>query len=179
MIPAPPVYCHVCGNALADRYLEEEGRNRLVCDACGHIQYLNPTVVAGVIPIQDGRVWLLRRGIEPRLGYWTFPAGYMELGETVEEAAARETREELNMEVRLERLLNVYSRPNLRTVHVIYVARALTEGSNGSEAIESRPFLPQDIPWNDLAFNTTHEALTDWLGGRGQLPRQSELPEVH
>jgi ADP-ribose pyrophosphatase YjhB (NUDIX family) len=179
MIPAPPTYCQVCGNALADRYLEDEGRNRLVCDACGHIHYLNPTVVAGVIPVSDGRVWLLRRAIEPRVGYWTYPAGYMELGETVEDAAARETREELNMEVRLLRLLNVYSWPHLRTVHVIYIAEALTPGSNGVEALECRLFLPGGIPWDELAFNTTHAALTDWLHGRERLPRQAELPEVH
>ena len=163
MIPGAPAYCPECGGGLQERFVELEGRTRLVCQGCGHIHYVNPLVVAGVIPVINERVWLLRRAIEPRLGFWTFPAGYMELGETVEEAAIRETREELNMEVKLQRLLNVYSRANLRTVHVIYVAEALTDGSNGSEALECRLFRPEEIPWDNLAFNTTHAALSDWL----------------
>src|SRR5207248_2619507 len=104
-----PAFCLSCGGGLVDRYVDAAVRIRLVCDACCYIHYQNPTVVAGVIPVTSVRVWLLRRAVEPRVGFWTYPAGFMELGETVEEAAVRETREELNMEVRLNRLLNVYS----------------------------------------------------------------------
>jgi ADP-ribose pyrophosphatase YjhB (NUDIX family) len=163
MMPVSPTYCSDCGNPLATRFLAEEGRERQVCDACGHIHYVNPLLVAGVIPVSEGRVWLLRRAIEPRVGYWTFPAGYMELGETVEQAAERETREELNMTVRLVRLLTVYSRANLRTVHVVYLGDALTTGSPGSEALECRLFERDAIPWDDLAFSSTHAALSAWV----------------
>src|SRR5947209_18688671 len=91
----PPAYCPACGGDLAEKYIPDELRDRLICVRCQRIHYLNPSIVAGVIPVIDGRVWLLRRAIEPRYGTWTFPAGFMEMGETVEEAAARETREEL------------------------------------------------------------------------------------
>lgn len=165
LVVAGPVasYCLVCGGALVERAVEGDERPRLVCDACGYIHYQNPTVVAGTIPVADGRVWLLRRAVEPRVGAWTFPAGFMELGETVQEAAARETREELNLEVRIERLLNVYSWPYLRNIHVIYVAEALSVPSLGPEALQCAAFKPEDIPWDDLAFNTTSAALRDWL----------------
>jgi ADP-ribose pyrophosphatase YjhB (NUDIX family) len=93
----------------------------------------------------------------------------MELGETVEEAAVRETREELNLEVRITRLLNVYSWPYLRNIHVIYLAEALSEAAPGPEALECGAFLPEEIPWDDLAFNTTQAALKEWLD-RGRTP---------
>ena len=163
MISAAPAFCSVCGNPLTTRFLPEEGRERQVCDMCGHIHYVNPLLVAGVIPVSHGRIWLLRRAIEPRVGYWTFPAGYMELGETVEEAAERETREELNMSVRLVRLLTVYSRSDLRTVHIVFVADVLSEASPGSEALECRLFERDAIPWDDLAFSSTHAALSAWV----------------
>jgi ADP-ribose pyrophosphatase YjhB (NUDIX family) len=158
-----PAYCLVCGGVLNERLVEAEHRRRHVCDACGYIHYLNPTVVAGTIPVADGRVWLLRRAVEPRIGYWTFPSGFMELGETVEEAAIRETLEELNLEVRITGLLNVYSWPYLRNVQVIYLAEALCEPSLGEEALEYAAFAPEELPWDDLAFNTTTAALRDWL----------------
>lgn len=146
----------------------------MVCDSCGYIHYRNPTPVAGTIPVTDGGVWLLRRAVAPRIGYWTFPAGFMELGETVEEAAVRETREELNLQVEIERLLNVYSWSHLHTIHIIYVARAVSSPSAGSEALDFGLFAPNEIPWDDLAFNTTHAALRDWLalpeGGSGSHP---------
>jgi 8-oxo-dGTP pyrophosphatase MutT (NUDIX family) len=96
-------FCPACGNRLETQYVEEEGRERPVCVVCGRIHYRNPVVVAGLLPLVDGRLWMLRRAIEPRYGFWTFPAGYMELGETVEQAAIRETREELNLDVELDR----------------------------------------------------------------------------
>jgi ADP-ribose pyrophosphatase YjhB (NUDIX family) len=148
---------------LADRFLENEGRERLVCVECGHVHYLNPHVVAGAIPVVDGRVWLLRRAIEPRYGAWTYPAGFMEMGETVEEAATRETREELNLEIRIDRLLGVYSRPPMTTVVVVYLATALSLPTVGQETLEFASFAPQKIPWGALAFWSTRAALTDWV----------------
>ena len=106
---------------------------------------------------------MLRRAIEPRYGYWTYPAGYMELGETVEDAARRETREELNMDVALDGLVGVYSFPNTSNVHVVYRGNVLSQPSPGQEALEMRHFSPDAIPWEGLAFRTTHQALRDWL----------------
>lgn len=158
-----PTYCYVCGHELAEQFVPEEERERLVCLACGHIHYLNPKIVAGTIPATDGGVWLLRRAIEPRLGAWTFPAGFMEMGESVEEAAARETLEELNLRVRVGSLLNVYSRSVTWTVHIVYLAEPLSEPSAGKEALEIGLFPANCIPWDDLAFWSTEAALEDWV----------------
>lgn len=130
---------------------------------CGHIYYLNPKIVAGTIPVKDGRVWLLRRAIEPRRGFWTFPAGFMEMGETVEEAAIRETLEELNLHVEMGDLVGIYSRPEMTTVHIIYRTQAISEPSAGKESLGFRLFMPSEIPWGELAFWTTRRALEDWV----------------
>lgn len=157
------LYCIQCAQPLRHAFVEEEGRERLLCAECGYIHYLNPKIVAGTIPVQDGGVWLLRRGIQPRLGAWTFPAGFMEMGETVPEAAARETREELNLAVDVGPLVGIYSHPGMTTVHIVYVATPLGVPSAGSEALEIGLFEPDEIPWDDLAFAATREALRDWL----------------
>ncbi len=164
----------MCGAPLQNRFVVDEERERLVCTGCGHIYYINPKVVAGTIPVHEGGVWLLRRAIEPRLGAWTFPAGFMEMGESVEEAAVRETLEELNVQIRIERLLNVYSLPSMSTVHVIYLAQAVSQPTGGKETLEFAHFSPADIPWDELAFWSTHAALQDWIK---TLPRSSGLPD--
>lgn len=169
-VPAEIAFCPGCGAALRQQFVAAEGRDRLVCAACSRIHYINPAPVAGVIPVANGRIWLLRRGIEPRRGYWTFPAGFMEMGETVEEAARRETREELNLEVRLRGLVGVYSYATGTTIHIIYGADALSEPSAGEETLSFASFLPAEIPWSDLAFASTHDALRDWLAADGEAP---------
>jgi ADP-ribose pyrophosphatase YjhB (NUDIX family) len=157
-------FCPQCGAGLHSRFIEEERQDRLVCSTCTFIFYQNPKIVVGVLPIHQGRVVLLRRGIEPRRGTWTFPAGYLELGETVEEGALRETWEECTLEVRLDALLNVYSRPQVGIVNIIYLATVLggTPTPN-PEALEFGEFGPDDIPWDDLAFPSTRQALHDWV----------------
>ena len=162
MYNSPPRFCPGCGNVLSIQYVEAEERDRLVCTACSEILYVNPKVVAGVMPAADGRIWLLRRAIQPRRGTWTFPAGFMDMGETVEQAAHRETFEELHMDVRITGLLNIYSRPESPTVLIVYLADALTEPTGGSEALEIASFTPESIPWNNLAFWNTEAALRDW-----------------
>ena len=158
-----PSFCPLCASPLVQRFIPDEMRERLICAGCGHIYYINPNVVAGVIPVSNGRVWLLRRAIEPRYGAWTYPAGYMEMGETVEEAAARETREELNLDVRMRSLLGVYSRPPMTTVVIVYLADSISDPSVGHETLEYASFAPADIPWDDLAFWSTRAALADWV----------------
>ncbi|MBI4498219.1 MAG: NUDIX hydrolase [Chloroflexi bacterium] len=162
-------YCPRCGHRLAETLLETEDRPRLVCTSCAYVFYQNPRIVAGAIPIQDGRVVLLRRGIEPRHGYWTFPSGFMELGETAEQAAVREAKEETNLEVAILSLLSVYTRIEAGTVAVVYLARVVGGAPQiNKEALEIATFLPQEIPWDDLAFESTRWALRDWVRRWGE-----------
>lgn len=157
-------YCPRCGQTLAETLLETEDRPRLVCVSCLYVFYQNPRIVAGAIPVQGGRVVMLRRGIEPRYGHWTFPAGFMELGETAEEAAVREAKEETNLDVTILSLLGVYTRVEAGTVAVVYLAQVVGgEPQLNKEALEITAFHPLEIPWPDLAFESTRWALTDWV----------------
>ncbi|MFQ5847744.1 MAG: NUDIX domain-containing protein [Candidatus Methylomirabilales bacterium] len=157
-------FCLQCGGALREAWVEEEGRKRPVCRACGFILYANPKVVAGAIPFQDGRVLLLRRGIEPARGKWTFPAGYVELGESVEQAAIREAQEEVALEIGELSLLNVYSYRESPVVTVVYLSRIVGGSPQvGEEAEEIAFFPPEAVPWGELAFRSTQEALRDWI----------------
>ena len=136
-----------------------------VCDACGYVDFPGPKLVAGCLVIEAGRVLLLRRGIMPQIGKWTFPGGYVDLGETPTQAALRETVEEVGMKVTLERLLGLYADPAHPLAAVaVYIAMP---GSNppglSEEATEVRYFSPGEIPWEELAFHTTHAALQDWI----------------
>jgi ADP-ribose pyrophosphatase YjhB (NUDIX family) len=162
-------YCPHCGAPLLLRLLPSEDRPRLVCDR-GHILYVNPKLIVGVIPERRGRVLLMRRAIEPRYGAWTFPGGFMEIDETVEECAVREAEEEVGVEVRLGELVGVYSRPGPQgpgIVSIVYRGRVTGgEVKAGREALEARWFRPQEIPWDDLAYETTRWALRDWLKKR-------------
>jgi ADP-ribose pyrophosphatase YjhB (NUDIX family) len=150
---------------LVETWVPAEGRNRLRCPACGHIHYLNPKVVSGTLPQDDGGVWLLRRGIEPRLGYWTYPAGFQEYDESTEEAAIRETLEEIGCEVVIDSLFGVYSRSGGPVVNIVYVAHFAHEHAlpcTSPEALEVRRFRPGELPWDDLAFPSTERVLADW-----------------
>jgi 8-oxo-dGTP diphosphatase len=157
-------HCPRCAGVLEERYIEAEQHIRKICSECGFIFYLNPKVVAGAIPRQDNRIWLVRRNIEPSLGSWTFPAGYVDLGERVPDAAIRETYEESRLDIRLDGLLNVYSYANVGIVLVVY--RAIVTGGNPEvtpESREIRAFQLDEIPWAGLAFQSTREALADYL----------------
>ena len=157
-------FCPRCGVRLVERYLESEQHIRKVCPACEFIFYLNPKVVAGAVPRQSGRIWLVRRNIEPSWGSWTFPGGYVDLGECVRDAAIRETFEETRLQIKLDGLLNVYSYADVGIVLVVY--RATVTGGvaeNTPESQEVRAFRLEDIPWERLAFPSTREALMDYL----------------
>ncbi len=157
-------FCMQCGGPLAERLPPDDDRPRLMCPACGQISYVNPKPVVGVLPVVEGRVLLLRRGIEPRLGAWTYPGGFLEMGETAEEGARREALEEIGVRLGNLTLLGVYSRPQAGVVVVVYVTDQVEgEPRLGSEALEASFFDPEEIPWNDLAFSTTVSALRDWV----------------
>lgn len=156
-------YCMECGDTLRENVPPGDDRVRLVCPACGYIAYMNPKVVAGSLPIVNGKALLLRRGIEPRLGMWTYPGGFLEMGETTEECAVREAREELGIEVAHLRLLGVYSRRQPGVVTVVYLSEVVGgEPHSTPEALEAAYFAPAEIPWDELAFPTTVSALKAW-----------------
>jgi ADP-ribose pyrophosphatase YjhB (NUDIX family) len=151
---------------------EGDNLERLVCDACGYIQYDNPKIVVGAVAEWQGRILLCRRAIEPRRGYWTIPAGYLELNESSEEGALREAREEANAELQLTGLLAVYNIPRISQVQLIYRAELLREEvSAGEESEEVGLFTAEDIPWRDLAFPSVRWALTQY----GEVKNQASF----
>lgn len=134
------------------------------CSHCGYGAYYNPKPVACTIPqTEDGRIILLRRGFAPGKGLWTFPGGFVDLGESTEQAARRETMEELRIEVDLGPLVGVYSRPEDRVILVVYGARALGAPQTTPEATEVRAFAPAEVPYDEMAFWSTEAALRDLL----------------
>jgi ADP-ribose pyrophosphatase YjhB (NUDIX family) len=168
-----PRFCHQCGGGLEEKLLAGEDRPRLVCGECQFVHYVNPKVVVGAIPRRRGRLLLLRRAIEPRYGTWTFPGGYMELDESVQEAALREAKEEVRLSLTLGPLLGVYSRPGPGIGVIVFNARAPNgRPRRGHEALELAWFEPEGIPWDDLAFETTRWALRDWVAQHGRAGKR-------
>lgn len=142
---------------------EGDNRERLVCDSCGFVLYRNPKVVVGAVIEHEGKVLLCRRAIDPRRGFWTIPAGYLELEESTAEGAAREAREEAGAEIEIAGMLAVYSIPRISQVQVIYAARlARPDFAPGVETLEARLAAWDEIPWPDIAFPSVRWALTHW-----------------
>jgi 8-oxo-dGTP diphosphatase len=157
-------FCPRCGGGLEKRSIKAIEPKRLVCETCSFIFYQDPKVVAGAIFTLNGGVVLLKRGVEPAMGKWVFPGGYVDRGETVEEAALRETREESQLEIVIGSLLNVYSYPRSPNIIIVYAARiAGGKLAAGDESVEAATFLPGDIPWDDLAFDSTRDALKEYI----------------
>ncbi|HBK06684.1 MAG TPA: NUDIX hydrolase [Acetobacteraceae bacterium] len=150
---------------------EGDNRERMVCADCGHVAYENPKVVVGAVVVSEGRVLMCRRAIEPRMGFWTLPAGYMELGETLEEGAAREALEEAEAVIEIEGILGVFSIARIGQVQVIFQARFSDAGAPafgpGEESLEVRLFAPDEIPWDEIAFPSVHWALNAWRNANG------------
>ena len=157
-------FCPACGGTLEARSLKGGDPERLVCGRCGFVFYLDPKVAVGtIIQMADGGIVLVRRAIDPGYGLWVFPGGYVDRGEEVQAAAIREAREESGLDVRIDRLVNVYSYPGNAPVIIVYAATALGgDLCTDEECLEARVFRPEEIPWNQLAFRSTSEALRDW-----------------
>ena len=158
-------FCPLCGGQFESRLLKAGEPERLVCTQCGFVFYLDPKVAVGTI-IRDaaGDLVLVRRAIEPGYGKWVFPGGFVDRGEEVQVAAIREAREETGLEIRIDRLINVYSYAGRVPVIIVYAA-TMTGGCLGcdEESLEARFFAPDAIPWDELAFRSTHEALREFL----------------
>ena len=160
-------FCPTCGGALESRLLKDTEPPRLVCTACGFVFYLDPKLAVGTIIADDHmRVALVRRAIEPGYGKWVFPGGYVDRGEEVQTAAVREALEETGLEVRIDRLINIYSYTGRTPVIIVYAA-TMIGGCLGcdDEGLEARFFDADAIPWNELAFRSTHEALREFFHG--------------
>ena len=176
MHPTPILHCNRCGAAVVHRVPDGDSHARAVCPACAHIQYENPRNIVGTLPIWDGRVLLCRRAIEPRYGLWTLPAGFMELGETTDQGALRETREEAGVDVELDGLYCVANVRPVSQVYLLYRARIVQpRWEPGIETLEAALFAPAEIPWAQLAFRTVHETLQRYFAqaAQGQFTLQT------
>ena len=161
--PAEVKFCALCGAEMESCTVLPDRKRLPVCPGCGFVFFSAPKLVVGCLIVERGRVLLIRRGIEPALGKWTFPGGFVEFNETAAEAAARETREEVGLAVELGKVLGVYTDPaNSKTQVITYLATGVGIPTTSDEATEIGYFRPDEIPWGELAFRSTHDALTDW-----------------
>lgn len=160
-------YCSQCGHAVEERVPEGDNLPRHVCPACDTIHYHNPKIVAGCLPVWGDQVLLCRRAIEPQYGRWTLPAGFMENGETVEQAALRESWEEARANVDIIELYTLYSLPHINQVYMMFRAELRdTSFAAGPESLEVALFDEADIPWEELAFRTIAETLRHYFADR-------------
>jgi ADP-ribose pyrophosphatase YjhB (NUDIX family) len=160
-------FCSFCGHSKIETIPLGDQKIRKVCTHCGTIHYVNPKVICGALALWEDKVLLCRRAIEPRYGLWTLPAGYMELFETMEQGAARETREESEAEVEIEQLYCMYNIPRIGQIYVLFKTQ-IKDGffGAGEETLESRLFEEHEIPWNDLAFPSVERTLRHYFEDR-------------
>ena len=157
-------FCNSCGSPVTYRIPEGDSLPRAVCDACGVIQYENPKVVVGCLPIYGDRILIAKRAIEPRYGLWTLPAGFMENHETAGEGAAREALEEANAKVEIEDLYCVYSIPDISQVYMMFRAKLLDpDVSAGIESLDVKLVTLDEIPWSELAFTMVRKTLEFYI----------------
>ena len=160
-------HCKTCGAPVAYRIPADDNRERATCTVCGAIHYENPLMVVGTVPAWGDRLLLCRRNIEPRYGLWTLPAGFLELGETTDAGAVRETVEEAGARIELHGLYTVINVIRAGQVHLFYRASLIdTDFDPGPETIEARLFAEDEIPWDDIAFATVRETLRRYFADR-------------
>lgn len=170
-----PKFCSRCGAPMALAIPPADHRQRHVCTKCDWVHYLDPKVACGTIAELDGKFALIQRNIDPRKGFWSFPCGYMEIDETTEQAAIRETKEETGLDVELEGHLGTYSYSDSflggAIVVVVYRARVLGGVLHADDDVcDARMITPAEIPWEQLAFKSSFSAIRDWLRHKGLPP---------
>jgi ADP-ribose pyrophosphatase YjhB (NUDIX family) len=170
-------FCSSCGTALRFGAIEGEDRDRLSCPECGHIAYVNPRLVVTALPItDDGKLVLLRRGIEPGRGRWAQPGGFLEVDETVYQAAIRETLEETGLVIEPGEIIGLYTRLEAAVVTIAFESKVVGGSPSVTpEALEVRTFAPEAIPWDGIAFRTTMWMLRDWIDRRRPDLRWPEI----
>lgn len=162
-------HCRACGSVVQYQVPADDNRDRAICTVCSTVHYENPLNVVGTLPVWQDKVLLCRRNIEPRHGFWTLPAGFMELGETTEQGAVRETVEEAGARIELQGLYTLLNVVRVGQLHLFYRARLLdTDFAPGPETIEAQLFTEDDIPWDELAFRTVRETLKRFFEDRRQ-----------
>ncbi len=169
-------YCNTCGHATEKRIPAGDSMPRECCNNCGAIHYENPKLVLGTLPVWEDKVLLCRRAIEPRHGFWTLPAGFMENNETTAQAAVRETVEEAGANIELLDMYTLISVPHISQIHGIYRARLLDLNlAPGEETLETRLFSETEIPWDEIAFRTIGLTLRHFFADRikGEYPFRS------
>jgi ADP-ribose pyrophosphatase YjhB (NUDIX family) len=160
-------FCSACGQPVVFKVPDGDHRPRHVCESCGTIHYENPRIIAGCIPEWQGRILLCKRAIEPRRGYWTFPAGFMENGESLQQAAARESMEEALARVEVGSMVSVVHVLEAHQVHIFFRARLLDlDFGIGPESLETRLYEEHEIPWDQIAFRSVDFALRAYLEDR-------------
>ncbi len=163
------MYCSICGHTTSFRIPPGDNRRRDCCDRCGAVHYVNPRPVVGTIPVWGEQVLLCKRAIEPRLGKWTLPAGFMELGETTGDGAVRETLEEAGARVSLGPLFSMIDVPHVQQVHIFFRADLLdTVFTIGAESLEARLFHEHEMPWDEIAFRTVSVTLQLYFADRAR-----------
>ena len=160
-------HCRACGTAVAYLIPPDDNRERAVCPACGLVHYENPLNVVGTVPMWGAQVLLCKRAIEPRHGFWTLPAGFLELGETSAEGALRETIEEAGAQIELGPLFSVLDVARVGQVHLFYLATMTSPTLDpGIETLEARLFREDEVPWDEIAFRTVRETLRYFFDDR-------------
>ena len=161
----PINYCTYCGKNISIAIPEGDNRERHMCLDCGEIQYQNPKIIAGCLPVWEDKILLCKRAIEPRYGTWTIPAGFMENGETIEQGAARETREEALAEVTDLELYQIFNVTRVNQIYMLFRARLIDPKGYGvgSESLEVELFDEKDIPWEGISFKVIHQTLERFL----------------
>ncbi len=170
-MPILPIeFCPCCGAHTKLHIPEGDNRERAVCDACDTIHYQNPKIVAGTIPVWEDKVLLCKRSIEPRYGTWTLPAGFMENGETVEQAAARETWEEAQAQLDDYSLYTMLSIPRISQVYVMFRGNLSAKDAfaPGAESLETGLFTEHEIPWDEISFSMIERSLRYYFADRKQ-----------
>lgn len=170
-------FCSNCGTKVSQHIPPDDNRLRFVCNSCDIIHYQNPKIIAGCIAHHDHKVLLCRRAIEPRRGFWTLPAGFMENGETIQESAQRETWEEAEAKVSNPSLYTLFNLPHINQVYVFYRGEIVNgQFGAGIESMESQLFSEADIPWDELAFPTIKLTLKHFFKDRkaGEFPVKIE-----
>lgn len=161
-------FCSNCGEPVSQKIPAGDTRDRWVCDACTIVHYQNPKIVVGCVPERDGKILLCKRAIEPRHGFWTVPAGFMELGETTAQGAARETLEEACAEVRIGHLFASVDVVEAGQVHLFFTAALMSDFAAGDESLEVQMFAKDEIPWQEIAFRSGTFALKKYLEDAGE-----------